>query len=420
MEVLSIGEKIKRTRIYKGLTLKDVCGSEISVSKLSCIENGKILPESWVLKYLSSKLDINLEYLEKSVEDQIKTNLEKLLSNPNEEDYEEKLEYNLEMAERYEHFELSFYIMHLIFEYLLKVNNVKRIQEMLGKYYDLCNNSSDKSKRLIYYMDVARFFYQNQEYFQSANYFNNVTKSIKDSEERNYTMLGESIFGEALCNLMIKNFQKAYEIAVNLNEIFPHIEDNLKKAKMYHMMALLSLRMDNGKFEFYEKKSNEMYDDNNNEYKAEAIFNYATNMFQMNANSKAIEYIKNAIDIFPKEDEEKFVNFMLFIIEELVNNEAVELARELIEDVLNISIKLNNLKFIEKSYYLKSKILKKQNDLLSSEMYMNLSLDALAKFGSKRQIYERYMEMGNMYYDIGSIKESLKYFTLAINIQKKL
>jgi len=42
MEILSTGEKIKRARIYKRITLKELCGEEISISKMSCIENGKI------------------------------------------------------------------------------------------------------------------------------------------------------------------------------------------------------------------------------------------------------------------------------------------------------------------------------------------------------------------------------------------
>ncbi|SHH93152.1 hypothetical protein [Clostridium intestinale] len=42
MEILSTGEKIKRARIYKGITLKELCGDKISISKMSCIENEKI------------------------------------------------------------------------------------------------------------------------------------------------------------------------------------------------------------------------------------------------------------------------------------------------------------------------------------------------------------------------------------------
>jgi len=35
MEILSVGQKIKRARVYKGYTLKELCGDTISVSKMS-------------------------------------------------------------------------------------------------------------------------------------------------------------------------------------------------------------------------------------------------------------------------------------------------------------------------------------------------------------------------------------------------
>ena len=42
MNFLSTGEKIKRARIYRGITLKELCQKDISISRMSCIENGKV------------------------------------------------------------------------------------------------------------------------------------------------------------------------------------------------------------------------------------------------------------------------------------------------------------------------------------------------------------------------------------------
>ena len=75
MEVLSTGEKIKRARVYKGITLKDICGDKISVSKMSCIENNKIKPEPWILEFIADKLDLSMNYLQQDVRQQIKENI---------------------------------------------------------------------------------------------------------------------------------------------------------------------------------------------------------------------------------------------------------------------------------------------------------------------------------------------------------
>ena len=75
MEILSTGEKIKRARIYQGITLKELCGNRVSISKMSCIENGKIKADNEILKYIADKLDIDLNYLVRDVKDQILANL---------------------------------------------------------------------------------------------------------------------------------------------------------------------------------------------------------------------------------------------------------------------------------------------------------------------------------------------------------
>jgi len=80
MEILSAGEKIKRTRIYKGLTLKDICEDKISVSKMSCIENNKVDPEDWILEIIVDKLGLDMEYLKHGVREQIEANIEKFNS----------------------------------------------------------------------------------------------------------------------------------------------------------------------------------------------------------------------------------------------------------------------------------------------------------------------------------------------------
>ena len=71
MEILSIGEKIKRARIYKGYTLKDICCDKISISKMSCIENGKIDPEGWVIDLVAKKLEADANYLKKDIKQQL-------------------------------------------------------------------------------------------------------------------------------------------------------------------------------------------------------------------------------------------------------------------------------------------------------------------------------------------------------------
>ena len=50
-------EKIKRARIYQGITLKELCGNKVSISKMSCIENGKIKADKDILEIIDEVLN---------------------------------------------------------------------------------------------------------------------------------------------------------------------------------------------------------------------------------------------------------------------------------------------------------------------------------------------------------------------------
>ena len=98
MEILSIGEKIKRARIYKGYTLKDLCYGKISVSKMSCIENNKVNLEPEVLELIAQKLDIDENYLKEDIEEQIIKNINMCHDTFANLNYENEMLYNLEIA----------------------------------------------------------------------------------------------------------------------------------------------------------------------------------------------------------------------------------------------------------------------------------------------------------------------------------
>lgn len=417
MEILSTGEKIKRARIYKGLTLKDICEDIISLSKMSCIENDKIKAEGWVLEHISKKLEIDLNFLKQDIREQIINNIEFLEKNKNLEDYEEIIEYNLQFAEKYSYSELCFKLIHILFNYYLDLDKCDKVECLTSKYYNLCQKKYSEENQLTYYMDMAKYLYVTREFVQAANYYNNVRKT--SNEVKKLDILAKATYNEAACFIMIENYERAYEIAVRLQELVDYLEGDLRKAEVFHMLALLSLRMDKGRFEEYEKQSYKLYK-HNIAHKAQAIFNYASVMFKVGIKDKAVEYINDALSLCPRENKEKYVSFMLLNVNELIENNILKEAQKICDEALDLSINLNNIKFIEKGYYYKALILQKEKNLASAEMYMNFSLDALIKFGTRQDIYKRYMEIGHMYFSLGQNRESIRYFNLAINLEKKI
>ncbi|MCJ7691416.1 MAG: helix-turn-helix domain-containing protein, partial [Clostridiaceae bacterium] len=70
MEILSLGEKIKRKRKELNMTLKDLAGDRITPGQISLVESGKSNPSMDLLDYLATTLNTSSEYLMESEETQ--------------------------------------------------------------------------------------------------------------------------------------------------------------------------------------------------------------------------------------------------------------------------------------------------------------------------------------------------------------
>lgn len=419
MEILSRGEKIKRARIYKGLTLKDVCGDKISVSKLSCVENDKVDAEEDILKYIAKKLELDLEYLKQGVKEQLEENFQFLKDNTNLRDYDEKLRYNLKVATNHKFYDNAFSFMHTLFNYYIDKNTLENIQLITSEFYDLYQKVCNDKNRIIYYLDMSRYCFVNKEYRQAINFYNDVRKFLILDENLKREYLVITTYNEIVCNIMLKEYEKAYKVSKELAEIVDLEKDEKKKAEIYHLLAMMCLRENKECFKKYKQKANELYGDNN-EKKAIAMYNYAVTLFRLKNQEEAVKYVRKSIKYFPKHDKFSLVYFMLGVVEELCDNDILDFGKEVCNEVLDYAIEVNKIEFIEKAYYYKAKILMKLKEEDQAEICMNLCLDALVKFGSNKELYERYLEMGHMYYNLGSIEDSVKYFDLALKMEKKI
>ena len=171
MEILSTGEKIKRARVYKGITLKELCRDRISISKMSCIENGKIKADEESLKYIAEKLQIDYNYLTQDVYEQIKSNIENIKTNNYSlEKLDKMIGYNLEYSCKHNYNDLALELIHILFEVYIQNNKLEKIQLIISKYYELYQGSKDNEEIIIYYNDMARFFMKTGEYHEAISY----------------------------------------------------------------------------------------------------------------------------------------------------------------------------------------------------------------------------------------------------------
>lgn len=419
MEILTTGEKIKRARIYKGLTLKDLCGEKISVSKLSCIENDKITVEPETLRFISEKLGVGYEYLIENTRTQIQNNIKIFNKKDNINDYEEVLEYNLNYALENNYYDLSFELMHMLISRYLEEEKSEMVQMLTSQYYDIYNKSASDENYLIYHSDMGRYFFLSKEYDQAVTYYSNIRKYFEGKGIGSSEKMANILYNEMNCLVMNGSYKDALKLAESLKLLIDYVKDKISKGKMFQILAALSLRINDGSFEKYEKLTYENYGEDIKS-KCNAVYDFACCIFENGDTKKAIEYINLGLGTYPDTDKDGKVKYMLDCVRVLVENEGLDIAQTVCDEALNISIILDNIRFIEKAYHYKAIILQKQDNYISAEMYMNLSMDALFKCGTKRERYDRYLEMGNMYHKLGQVNDAIRYLTLAMLLEKKL
>jgi tetratricopeptide (TPR) repeat protein len=414
MEILSTGEKIKRARIYKGITLKELCDENISISKMSCIENGKVKAEPWIIEIVAQKLDLDVSYLNEDVRDQLENNLEAFKKRSKDYEYEEDLKLSISYAIHYGYNDLAFEFMHLLFTYYLDELKYNDIQGMMNEYYDISQKLGDKA--VTFYRDMAKYFFNNKEFNEALAYYSKLRISSNDI---NQEYIADIMYSEARCYLKLKQDDLAYDLLKKYIDSFEKIDDVIIKGKVLSLYAGLLIRF--GEIDGEDTRSKALvYLKEDQRELAKAKLFYGECYFKNSEREKGIKEVKEAMDMFPKERNDYFCELLNKAVAIYIENGELEIADEIASEALNIAIGCDNVRLIERSYYLKASVFQKKGLYEQSEMYMNLSIDSLVKFGNHSQRYTRYIEMANMYHEIGEVREAIKYFTLAMNIEKRL
>ncbi len=416
MEILSTGEKIKRIRVYKGMTLKDICEDKISVSKMSCIENNKVVAEEWILELVAKKLDLDIEYLKYGVKEQIESNISDFSQgkNINIED----ILYNIDYADKYKYYNLSCKLFQILFKLYLSKGNKEKLSNIIPRYYNSCQKSKDELLYIEYYMDIARYLCINKEYLQACSYFATVRRKLEEIDKKQSDEYIKAIYDQCASYFMGKEISKACNMIPDLIEVLEFEQSDSTKAEICKIIALVSIYLDKERFYEYKDKALSLYGENTHE-KSKAYYNFGASMLENGMIEDGLKYINIAIEEYPKDDNDKLCKFYINIIKTLIEYDQLTQAESLSEITIDLAIEIDKVSYIDKAYYYKALLLEKQNKFILAETYINLSLDALVKYGSRDEIIKRYLRIGNMYYKLGELKDSIRYFDLAIKEEKE-
>ncbi len=417
MEILSTGQKIKRARIYKGITLKELCKDKISISKMSCIENGKVKADSETIKYISEIIGVDFDYLMQDIYEQIVSNLESIKKDKyTEKELEDNIGINLSYAIEYDYNNLALELVHILFKYYLDNKKYDKCEGLISKYYAIYENYNSDEATLVYYTDLAEYLVDKEEYYEAIVYYSRLREANIVDVEKSFEEYSKVVCREAICYYMLKDYNNAYELLKKIIKIEDQ-ECEVPEAYEYYAATCIMLG-----FKEIDKNIDifcKLVGEDKNK-KAMAQLEFANAYFRTKDFANAERTLEEALENFSKDNLEERVNFINECIGILLDNGESEKAYSLIEGNLNNAISTDDIKLIERSYYLKGMALKDLNRLNEAEMYLNLSLDSLYKFGTKKERHDRYLDLGYLYYEVGELKDAIKYFNFAMDIEKEM
>lgn len=420
MDFLSTGEKIKRARIYKGLTLKQLCEEDISISRMSCIENGKVKADRWVLELVAKRLNLDLEYLLCDDITQLNNSIEKyvgkkILTENESDEIKEYLEYSLSK----EYDEISAKLMHILFMNYTNLRDFRKAKELLNEYSSIYE--SNKSNKRVYYEDLALYFTVRKNFADAITYYNMLLDFLlKDGIEKKDEIYIKNATALAICNYRVGQIDKSNEILRDIFSIEGIDINNKYLGEAQGVLATIALL--NKNIDEFEKNYNQYKNKVDcKAYNWKRINSLIIDAFLKNGNyEEAQKFTEESINKVDKEDKIGYIELLLFIINVYNVNGCIESVKEYCELSLELAINKNNMFFIERSYYFKAQLSRNEKNDMQWEMYMNLATDLLLKFGTYEEKRARYLEMADLYHYLDDTNEALKYLSFAIKEVDKL
>lgn len=342
MEILTLGEKIKRRRKELDMTLKDLAGERITPGQISLVESGRSNPSMDLLEYLATTLETSVEYLMESEE----TQAEKIAI------------YYEQMAETYilneDYVSSEKYIENALY-YAEKYNLEYRKAKNLYLRALICKEKNELILAQQLYLSANVIFIKRNNYEQVINTFLNLgkitlklkayhsaTSYLKQAEKvylenniGNDLLLGEIYYEMAEGYFKIDNIKQAIDYTFLAKQKFEQVQNREEYGK-----SLLLLSQEYNKQGDlvnaikYSKKTLEVYTELQEEKKISNIENSLGKLFYEFDNiEEAFKHYNIAKEIRLRTRDNKIIETLINICEGYIKIKEIEKCEKVLQEI---------------------------------------------------------------------------------------
>ena len=427
MNILSLGEKIKKLRKEKNMTLKELAGDRITAAQISHIERDKSHTSYELLEYLSERLDVSIDYLletkemqSKKITDNLILQSEIYIKRDALDEAEKEIHEIIEICEEYGLSENYGKCNYLLGDIYLKRKDGATANFYFEKALFYFIKNDDKKRIFQCYMNIANIYFD-EEFYQVSltNYYfaKDILEEINIDDLDTYKELYSKI---SKCYMKLNDSEKSLEFIEKIgnidNDYSPEQEIELLVLKAKKLLA----EGEYVKSKDYFAKALKIIEKEENKDKLAQIYLTVGSIYaEMGDNEKFLEYSEKVYDIKKNDTDEYMMNSLYNIIQSYIDADDFEMAKKYSKLALAAAIK-NKSKYDEYKalkYYCDIYKYKGETDI--SIEYLIKCIEIVSKLDEEKILGNLYIELGQLYSGISKEKE-LECYQKGITIFKDL
>ena len=428
MEILALGEKIKRRRKELELTLKDLAGDRITPGQISLVESGRSNPSMDLLEYLAGALQTSVEYLMESED----TQAEKISI------YYEQVAESYILAGDYstgeKYIENALYYVE---KYNLEYRKAKILylrgkiymakgEFTLAQQYFLSSNSifiknNNYEEIINTFLNLGVITLEVKSYHSATSYLRQAEKFYIDNKIGNDFLLGEIYYYMAKAYFKVEDISKSINYSFLAKSKFEQVHNKEEYAKTLLLISEeYNQKGDLSNAIKYSQKTLELYkelEEMNNISEIEN--NLGKLFFEFENIEESFKHYEISKEIRIRKKDDKIIETLLNICENHIKLKNISECEEVLKEILNY-LKDEDVKGLINTKILWYRIYIIKEDLKEAE-YILLDTYKIAKSNNlPKEAAQIAIMMGKFYIDNKREIEAAKYLDEGVNIFREI
>ena len=428
MEILALGEKIKRRRKELDMTLKDLAGDRITPGQISLVESGRSNPSMDLLEYLAGALQTSVEYLMESEETQaekISIYYEQIAeSYILSGDYitgEKYIENALYYVEKYNLEYRKAKIIYLRAQIYRDKKEYNLAQQFFLSANVIFIKNNNYEEIVNTFLNLGQITLKQKAFHSSSSYLRQAEKVYIDNNIGNDFLLGEIYYYMSQAYFNIEDLSKAMNYSFLAKSKFEQVRSREEYAKTLLLLSEeYNKQGDLTNAIKYSQKTLEVYKELDELNNISEIENNLGKLFYEFENiEESFKHYEISRDIRIKRNDSKIVDTLMNICENYIKIKEISKCEEILIEIKSYLSDSDIDKLIELNLiWYRIYVLK---ELLREAEYILLDTYNLAKNNNlQKQAGQISIMLGKFYIDNKKEVEAAKYLDEGVNVFRNL